>query len=84
MLREIGFFNEGIRPERFHQLRLRHHAIGIARQEKQQVKRLRGQWNRLARELEPTERNVDPKGAKYIELPVWQWFDCVDLLLIQY
>jgi hypothetical protein len=84
MLCEIGFFDECVRPERFHQLRLRQHPIGIARQKKQQVERLRGQWNRLARELEPAEREVYPELAEYVELPVSQWLDRVERLLILY
>jgi hypothetical protein len=43
MLCEIGFFDEGVRPERFHQLRLGHHTIGVAREEQQQIERLRRQ-----------------------------------------
>ena len=47
MLCEIGVIDERVRPERVHQLRLGHHTIGIAREEKQQVERL-GAWNRVA------------------------------------
>ena len=68
MLCEIGFLDEGVRPERFHQLRLGHHTIGIAREEKQQVERLRGQWNRLARALEPAEPDVYPERPEFVEL----------------
>ena len=84
MLCEIGFFDEGVRPERFHQLRLGHHTIGIAREEQQQIERLRGQWNRLARALQPAERDVDPERVEFVELPVCQWFDRVERLLILY
>ena len=69
MLCEIGFVDEGVRPERFHQLRLGHHTIRIAREEEQQIERLRGQWNRLARALQPAERDVDPERVEFVELP---------------
>ena len=84
MLREIGLLDERVRPERFHQLRLVHHTIGIAREEKQQVERLRGQRNRFARALEPTEPDVYPERAEFVELRVCQWFDRVETLLIRY
>ena len=84
MLGEIGFFDEGVRPERFHQLRLGHQTIGIACEEQQQIERLRRQWNRLARALEPAERDVDAERVEFVELPVSQWFDCVEPLLILY
>jgi hypothetical protein len=84
MLREIGFVDEGVRPERFHQLRLGHHAIRIAREEDQQVERLRGQWNRLARAREPAERGVDPERVEFVERPLCQWRHRVEPLLRLY
>ncbi len=84
MLCEIGFFDEGVRPERFHQLRLGHHTIRIAREEDQQIERLRGQWNGLARAREPAERDVYPERAEFVELPLCQWLYRVEPLLSLY
>ena len=82
MLCEIGVLDERVRPERFHQLRLGHHTIGIACEEKQQVECLRGQWHRLARALEPAEPDVYRERPEFVELSVCQWFDCIERLLM--
>ena len=79
MLCEVGFVDEGVRPERFHQLRLGHHTIRIAREEEQQIERLRGQWNRLARALQPAERDVYPERVEFVELPLCQWLTALSL-----
>ena len=59
VLGEIGLLDEGVWPERLHQLGLGDDPLAVAGEEDQQVERLRREWDRLAAALHTAQSDID-------------------------
>ena len=66
VLREITFFDKGVRPQRLHQLSLRHDPMLITGEQHEQVECLRWNRDRLPGAFEAAQRDVEAIGTKFI------------------